>query len=141
MKYKINRLGYAIVKQENSYYAFGLVMPNSPVMPLAVPNKNLCNRGSEWQNDFGKLPDYYQTYFRNYDVVLGRFIGVDPNPATARVFGCRKPNVVKLSAMKENNPLRQCFTPHPRPSPKERESVKVLSFGEDLGEAQRGYFP
>ncbi|PWG77921.1 RHS repeat-associated core domain-containing protein, partial [Pararcticibacter amylolyticus] len=34
--------------------------------------------GSEWQNDYGDLPDYYQTYYRNYDAALGRFLGVDP---------------------------------------------------------------
>ncbi|PWG77958.1 RHS repeat-associated core domain-containing protein, partial [Pararcticibacter amylolyticus] len=42
------------------------------------PNRNLYNGGSEWQNDYGDLPDYYQTYYRNYDAALGRFLGVDP---------------------------------------------------------------
>jgi RHS repeat-associated protein len=31
-----------------------------------------------WQNDFANLPDYYQTFFRNYDQALGRFIAIDP---------------------------------------------------------------
>lgn len=41
-------------------------------------NKNLYNAGSEWQNDFGDLPDYYQTFYRNYDAALGRFVAIDP---------------------------------------------------------------
>jgi RHS repeat-associated protein len=45
-----------------------------------VPNKHLYNGGSEWQNDYSNLPDYYQTFYRNYDAVLGRFVGVDPMP-------------------------------------------------------------
>ena len=67
----------AVVKQENSYYGFGLIMPNSPVTPLGTPNKKLYNGGSEWQNDFINLPDYYETPNRNYDAALGRFISVD----------------------------------------------------------------
>jgi len=67
--------GTAKVVQENSYYGFGMVMPGSTV---AGDNKNLYNGGSEWQNDYSSMPDYYQTYYRNYDAELGRFIGVDP---------------------------------------------------------------
>lgn len=70
--------GLAIVKQENSYYGFGLVMPGSPVTTPVSDNKLLYNGGSEWQKDYGNLPDYYQTFYRNYDAALGRFIGVDP---------------------------------------------------------------
>jgi RHS repeat-associated protein len=71
--------GTAVVRQENSYYAFGLVMPNSPVgTPAITDNKQLYNGGSEWQNDFSNLPDYYQTFYRNYDAALGRFVAVDP---------------------------------------------------------------
>jgi len=70
--------GNAVVRQENSYYAFGLVMPNSPVSTPTTDNKQLYNGGSEWQNDFSNLPDYYQTFYRNYDAALGRFVGVDP---------------------------------------------------------------
>jgi len=75
--------GTAKAKQENSYYPFGLIMPSSLVALPTTPNKNLYNGGSEWQNDFGNLPDYYQTYFRNYDAALGRWVGVDPMPESA----------------------------------------------------------
>src|ERR1700712_1252986 len=40
-------------------------------------------RGSEWQNDYVDLPDYYQTFFRNYDQTLGRWIGIDPQAESA----------------------------------------------------------
>ncbi|MXV50373.1 hypothetical protein GS399_05260 [Pedobacter sp. HMF7647] len=68
--------GAAVVRQENSYYAFGLIMPGGSTP--SDPNRNLYNAGSEWQNDFADLPDYYQTYYRNYDAALGRWTGVDP---------------------------------------------------------------
>jgi len=46
------------------------------------PNKNLYNGGSEWQNDTkavnAGVPDYYQTFYRNYDPALARFVSVDP---------------------------------------------------------------
>jgi len=73
--------GTAQTRQENSYYAFGLIMPGSNV--VGNGNKNLYNGGSEWQNDYGNLPDYYQTYYRNYDAAIGRWVGVDPNPESA----------------------------------------------------------
>jgi RHS repeat-associated protein len=75
--------GTAKVIQENSYYAFGLVMPGSAVTTPTTPNKNLYNGGSEWQNDFSNLPDLYQTFFRNYDQALGRWTGVDPDAESA----------------------------------------------------------
>jgi RHS repeat-associated protein len=53
-------------------------MPGSTVGTPATPNKQLYNGGSEWQNDFGNLPDYYQTFNRNYDAAIARFVGVDP---------------------------------------------------------------
>jgi RHS repeat-associated protein len=68
--------GLAVVRQENSYYPFGLTMPGS-VTPTAA-NKNLYNGGSEWQNDFGDLPDLQQTFYRMYDAALGRFVAADP---------------------------------------------------------------
>ncbi|RQO79683.1 hypothetical protein DBR40_01610 [Pedobacter sp. KBW01] len=68
--------GVAVVRQENSYYPFGLTMPGS-VTPTAA-NKKLYNGGSEWQNDFGDLPDLQQTFYRMYDAALGRFIATDP---------------------------------------------------------------
>ena len=67
--------GTAKVVQENSYYAFGLIMPGTVV--TSGSNKHLYNGGSEWQNDYSNLPDYYQTFNRNYDAAIGRFIGVD----------------------------------------------------------------
>jgi RHS repeat-associated protein len=78
-----NGSGTAVVTQENSYYGLGLIMPNSPVSTPAVPNKQLYNGGSEWQNDYSNLPDYYQTNNRNYDAAIGRFIGVDPMAESA----------------------------------------------------------
>jgi len=70
--------GSLAIIQENSYYAFGLQLANSPVSAPTVPKKELYNGGSEWQNDFSNLPDYYQTYYRNYDPAIGRFIVADP---------------------------------------------------------------
>jgi RHS repeat-associated protein len=76
--------GTAKVRQENSYYAFGLIMPGSMVATPTNDNKDLYNGGSEWQNDFGNLPDYYQTFYRNYDAALARWTGVDPMPESAQ---------------------------------------------------------
>ncbi|MBB6129404.1 DUF6443 domain-containing protein [Mucilaginibacter lappiensis] len=73
-----NGSGVAKVVQENSYYAFGLAMANSPVATPTLPNTRLYNGGSEWQNDYNNLPDYYQAFYRNYDAALGRFISLDP---------------------------------------------------------------
>ena len=83
--------GIAKVFQENSYYGTGLILPNSPVGTPAVANKKLYNGGSEWQNDSPSgtynLPDYYETYNRNYDATIGRFIGVDPMAESAESLG------------------------------------------------------
>jgi len=68
--------GVAVVRQENSYYSFGLSMPGNAI-PTAA-NKNLYNGGDEWQDDFGDLPDLQQTFYRMYDAALDRFIAVDP---------------------------------------------------------------
>ena len=38
----------------------------------------MYNAGSEWQDDIDGLADYYSTFFREYDPVIGRFNGVDP---------------------------------------------------------------
>lgn len=78
VSFEDNGSGAAIVKQENSYYGYGLALANSPVATPTLPNKNLYNGGSEWQNDYGDLPDLMQTFYRNYDAALGRFVGVDP---------------------------------------------------------------
>ena len=68
------------VVQENSYYGFGMIMPGSVT---SGSNKQLYNGGSEWQNDYSNMPDYQQTFYRNYDAVLGRFIGIDPMAESA----------------------------------------------------------
>ncbi|MGM9475209.1 DUF6443 domain-containing protein [Pedobacter sp. GSP4] len=68
--------GVAVVRQENSYYPFGLSMPGN-TLPTAA-NKKLYNGGAEWQDDFGDMPDLQQTFYRMYDPALGRFIAVDP---------------------------------------------------------------
>ncbi len=68
--------GLAKLSQENSYYAFGMQMAGS-YMPTNA-NKKLYNAGSEWQDDIEGLADYYSTFFREYDPVIGRFNGVDP---------------------------------------------------------------
>ncbi|MDB5156419.1 MAG: hypothetical protein JWR50_1126, partial [Mucilaginibacter sp.] len=78
-----NGSGVAQIIQENSYYASGLIMPNSPVNMPTTPNKQLYNGGSEWQNDYSNLPDYYQTFYRNYDAALSRFVAVDPEAESA----------------------------------------------------------
>jgi RHS repeat-associated protein len=77
--------GAAVVRQENSYYPFGLTMPGSTVP--SADNKNLYNGGSEWQNDFADLPDLQQTFYRNYDPALGRFIAVDPMAEASDSYG------------------------------------------------------
>ena len=46
--------------------------------PTTNPNKKLYNAGSEWQDDIEGLADYYSTFFREYDAIIGRFNGVDP---------------------------------------------------------------
>jgi RHS repeat-associated protein len=69
--------GVPQVTQENSYYGTGMNMTSTMALPT-LPNKNLYNGGSEWQNDYSSAPDYYQTLNRNYDAALGRFIAVDP---------------------------------------------------------------
>ncbi|QKJ29000.1 RHS repeat protein [Mucilaginibacter mali] len=82
VSFEDNGSGIAKVRQENSYYPFGLVMGNTTT-PGSQPNKHLYNAGSEWQNDYGDLPDYYQTFYRNYDASIGRFVGVDPEAESA----------------------------------------------------------
>lgn len=67
--------GVATVRQENSYYTFGLVH-NGTVVPSGA-NKQLVANG-EWENDFGNDPDLYTMPYRQYDPVIGRFNAVDP---------------------------------------------------------------
>ncbi|MBK8786997.1 MAG: hypothetical protein IPN43_11015 [Chitinophagaceae bacterium] len=66
----------AHLTQENSYYAFGMQMAGS-YMPTNA-NKKLYNAGSEWQDDIEGLADYYSTFYREYDPIIGRFNSVDP---------------------------------------------------------------
>ncbi|WP_222536966.1 RHS repeat domain-containing protein [Pedobacter polysacchareus] len=68
--------GQAEVRQESSYYAFG--MQYAPISKTGNPNTSLFNGGSEWVSDFDNDPDLYNTFFRDYDPVLGRFNGIDP---------------------------------------------------------------
>lgn len=77
ISFEDNGSGAALVKQENSYYAFGMSM-TSTMSPPTSPNKNLYNGGSEWQNDYDNQPDWQQTFYRNYDATIGRFLAVDP---------------------------------------------------------------
>lgn len=67
---------HAVISQENSYYAFGMQMAGS-YMPTNA-NKKLYNAGSEWQDDIDGLADYYSTFYREYDPIIGRFNSVDP---------------------------------------------------------------
>ena len=78
LSFQNNGSGKIVVKQENSYYPSGLIMPNSPVATPTIPNKQLYNGGAEWQNDFANSPDYYQTFYRNYDAATMQFVAVDP---------------------------------------------------------------
>jgi hypothetical protein len=73
-----NGNGSAKIIQENSYYAMGEILAASPVVTPTLPNNNLYNGGNEWQNEFGNLPDYHETFYRNYDPEIGRFTGADP---------------------------------------------------------------
>ncbi|MGY4538122.1 RHS repeat-associated protein [Mucilaginibacter sp. UYNi724] len=77
ISFEDNGNGAAQVKQENSFYAFGMSM-TSTMNPPTSPNKNLYNGGSEWQNDYSDQPDWQQTFYRNYDATIGRFLAVDP---------------------------------------------------------------
>lgn len=78
-----NGSGALRIEQENSYYATGEGLANSPVATPTLPNPNLYNGGNEWQNEFGNLPDYHATFYRNYDPEIGRFTGVDPKAESA----------------------------------------------------------
>ena len=55
-----------------------MIMPGSTVGTSGNSNKLLYNGGSEWQNDYSNMPDYYETPMRNYYAEIGRFIGADP---------------------------------------------------------------
>lgn len=76
VSFEDNGSGTALLKQENSYYAFGMQMAGAYLPTNA--NKKLYNAGSEWQDDIDGLAEYYSTFFREYDPVIGRFNSVDP---------------------------------------------------------------
>jgi RHS repeat-associated protein len=83
-----NGSGGVTIRQENSFYPTGenlaaTTVPLPPPSP-AIANINLYNGGSEWQNEFNNLLDYHQTFFRNYDPAIGRFISSDPDPESAK---------------------------------------------------------
>ncbi len=62
------------VIQYNEYYSFGLQNMNSWTRENAKGNNFLYNEGSE----LNTLTGLYDTYFRGFDPVLGRFHQVDP---------------------------------------------------------------
>ncbi|WP_157604535.1 DUF6443 domain-containing protein [Solitalea canadensis] len=77
VSFEDNGSGAVVLTQENSYYPFGLTMPGNYTVNNPA-NTKLYNEGSEWQNDFNGLPELYNTFYRNYDPALDRFIAVDP---------------------------------------------------------------
>ena len=79
-----------------------------------VPNKKLYNGGSEWQNDYSNLPDYYQTFNRNYDAAIGRFISVDP--AAESVESMSSYQYAGDNPVMNNDPMGDRFDPNPPPS-------------------------
>jgi RHS repeat-associated protein len=76
VSFEDNGSGTAVARQENSYYPFGMSM-SSNYTPTD-PNNRLYNAGSQFQDDFSGIIDYYSTFFREYDPVLARFNSVDP---------------------------------------------------------------
>jgi RHS repeat-associated protein len=71
---KVNYQKSQIV-QSNNYYAFGLMTSDSWTRIDTKPNQYLYNAGSELNDN----TNWYETFFREYDPVLGRFSGVDPH--------------------------------------------------------------
>jgi RHS repeat-associated protein len=62
------------VIQYNEYYPFGLTTAKSWTRSTATDNKFKYNGGSESNS----ITNLYETYFRNYDASIGRFIQLDP---------------------------------------------------------------
>ncbi len=116
--------GQVVVRQESSYYAFG--MQHTPISKPGDRNSNLFNSGSEWLSDFDNDPDLYSTFFRNYDPVLGRFNGVDPlasDYSDLSVYNFAFNNPVYFSDPSGAAP----------PIPLDRFLVKVLDQGNKFG--------
>jgi len=92
-----NNSGSPRIVQENHYYPYGMIMSgiaiNTPVPTTA--NKFLGN-GRELQDDFSVDPNYFSTYFREYDLVLGRFNGIDPLAAS---FDMYSPQLIIMLTM------------------------------------------
>jgi RHS repeat-associated protein len=132
--FKDNGSGGIQILQENSYYAFGKTMPGSTVAIPTNPNKNLYNGGSEWQNMFSDLPDYYQTFHRNYDPAIGRFTGVDPIPESAESMSTYQ--------YAFNNPVMFNDPLGDKPGKKNEEPSNVLfeSFVGPIGRGGGGIF-
>lgn len=89
-------------------------MPGTTVAMPATPNKQLYNGGSEWQNDYSNLPNYYQTFNRNYDAATGRFIGADPVAESAESMSSYQ--YAGNNPIMNNDPLGDKFDPNPPPS-------------------------
>ncbi|MBT1689428.1 T6SS effector amidase Tae4 family protein [Dawidia soli] len=62
------------VVQYTEYYPFGMSTTNSWTRTNATPNNYLYNQ----QNELNSTTGLYETYFRGYDPVTGRFNEVDP---------------------------------------------------------------
>ena len=95
-------------------------MPGSVIATPFNDNKHLYNGGSEWQNDFSNLPDYYQTFYRNYDAATARFIAVDPMAESAEsmtTYQYAGNNPVML-----NDPMGSLA----RPAPPSRDPTPVI---------------
>jgi RHS repeat-associated protein len=123
LSFSDNGSGSPSILQENSYYSFGEIMPNSLVNPPAQPvNNNLYNGASEWQNVFSNLPDYHQTSARNYDPVLGRFIAIDPlsedsESLTNYQYAANNPVMNNDITGKDTNFGEESYGPDPDPDP------------------------
>ena len=66
--------GGPVQKKCVNYYPFGLQHGNSWTRPTSLKNNFLFNAGSELNEVTGN----YETFYRNYDPVLGRFNAIDP---------------------------------------------------------------
>ncbi len=101
LSFEDNGSGTPITRQESSFYAFGMQIAGG-YTPPSNTNKFLYNAGSELQDDIEEgMADYYSTFYREYDAVLGRFNGVDMAAAELHDWG--------VYHYSYNNPLAQVF--------------------------------